>query len=71
MFVYSNKYGKCPDDLTDDAEMKKALLLCSKMDSHPQILKSPHVSTYVMNYVCSVDVFVLFYLLHVLSLHHW
>ena len=65
MFAYSNKYGKCPDDLTDDAEMKKALLLCSKMDSHLQILKSPHVS----NELCSVDVFILFYLLHVLSLH--
>ena len=49
MFIYSNKYGKCPDDVTDDAEMKKALLVSSKMDSHPQTLKSPHVSAYVMN----------------------
>ena len=60
MFIYSNKYGKCPDDLTDDAEMTKALLASSKMDSHPQTLKSPHVSTYVVNVLISINVLILF-----------
>ena len=42
--ICSNKYGKRPEDLTDDVEMKQALQLCDKVDSHPQIWKSPHVS---------------------------
>lgn len=52
MFVYSNKYGKRPDDLTDDLEIKKVLQLCSTIDSHPQILKSPHVSNYTESSLC-------------------
>lgn len=47
-----NKYGKRPDDLTDDLEIKKALQLCSTIDSYPQTLKSPHVSNYAESSLC-------------------
>ena len=50
--IFSNKYGKLPEDLTDDWETKKALQLCGKIDTcSPQMLKSPHVSMYVCNHI--------------------
>jgi len=50
--IFSNKYGKVAEDLTDSVEVKRALHSSSNAEPFPQaLLKSPHVRcTYVRSF---------------------